>query len=205
MNTLLDKIVIATSNPGKLVEVVSILEGLPFKLLSLDDFTDVIAVEESGSTFAENAIRKAQEYATQTGHWSIADDSGLEVDALGGAPGVISARFAGEGVNDAERVSFLLSCMESIPEEKRTGRFCCTIAVADSRGDMMYLANGACEGRIGFNPRGCHGFGYDSIFSPNGHSLTFAEMESGLKNQLSHRALALMKVRHYLVDFNKQR
>ena len=205
MNTLPESIVIATRNPGKLVEVVSILEGVPVKLLSLAEFIDVRPVEESGSTFAENAVRKAQDYAKQTGHWSIADDSGLEVDAVGGAPGVISARFTGEGVNDDERVSFLLSRTEFIPEERRSARFRCTIAVADSQGDVLHLANGVCEGKIAFHPRGCNGFGYDSIFIPNGHNLTFAEMDFEAKNQISHRALALVKVRDYLVDFIKQR
>ena len=198
-------IVIATLNPGKLVEAVSILKGLPLKLLSLADFSDVVTVQELGSTFAENAIRKAEEYARQTGHWSIADDSGLEVDALGGAPGVISARFAGERVNDADRVSFLLSRIEAIPEAERTARFRCTIAVADSKGDLIHLTNGDCEGTVAFQPRGDHGFGYDSVFIPTGHKLTFGEMGLELKNQLSHRALALSKLRHYLGELFQQR
>ncbi len=204
MNSLPESIVIAARNPGKLVEVVSILEGLPFKPLSLSDFTNVIAVEESGQTFAANAILKAQGYARQTEHCSIADDSGVEVDALGGVPRVISARFAGEGV-DADHVSLLLSCMESIPEEKRTGRFRCVIAMADAKGDLTYLANGACVRRIDFHPRGCHGFGYDPVFTPHGSNLTCAEMEFSVKNQLSHRAMALSKMRHFLVDFIEQR
>ena len=198
-------IVIATSNPGKLIEIVSILDGLPLKLLSLADFCNVIAVEESGSTFTENAVRKAQEYARQTGHWSIADDSGLEVDALGGAPGVMSARFAGEGVSDSTRVSCLLSRMESIPDEERIARFRCTIALADLKRTLIHLAHGTCEGKIAFQPRGSHGFGYDSVFIPHSHKLTLAEMDLGVKNQLSHRALAASEMRHYLVESIKQR
>src|SRR5687768_3265508 len=205
MNSLPEKIVIATQNPGKIVEVVSILEGLPFKLLSLANFTNVMAVEESGDTFAANATLKAQGYAKQTGHCSIADDSGLEVDALGGAPGIISARFAGEDVNDADRVSFLLSRIQVMPEAERTARFRCTIAVADSKGELMHLANGVCEGTIAFQPRGDHGFGYDSVFIPAGHEWTFAEMELEVKNQLSHRALALSQLRRYLVELIEKR
>jgi|SRR5687768_2922985 len=205
MNSRPNSIVIATSNPGKLVEVVTILDGLRLKLLSLADFSNVIAVEESGATFTENAVRKAQEYARQTGHWSIADDSGLEVDALGGAPGVMSARFGGEGVSDAERVSCLLSRMESIPDEQRNGRFRCAIALADFKGALIHLAHGTCEGKISFHPRGDQGFGYDSVFIPQNHKLTLAEMDLGVKNQLSHRAVALSKLRHYLVESIEQR
>ena len=204
MNSPSDSILIATRNPGKLVEVVSILKGLPFKLLSLADVKQVNAVEESGETFADNAARKAQGYARQTGHFSIAEDSGLEVDALGGAPGVLSARLGGEDANDSERVASLLSCLESVPEARRTGRFECVIAVADSKGNLMHMAKGSCEGRIGFHPRGSHGFGYDPVFIPNGYNLTFAEMELRMKNQLSHRAIALATMRQFLNDLVNQ-
>jgi XTP/dITP diphosphohydrolase len=204
MNSPFNSILIATRNPGKLVEVVSILEGLPFRLLSLADFKRVGAVEESGQTFADNAARKAQGYAKQTGHLSLAEDSGLEVDELGGAPGALSARFAGEAANDPERVAFLLSCLEFVPEEKRTGRFRCVVAVADSKGNLMHLANGRCEGRIAFHPQGSHGFGYDPVFIPNGYNLTFAEMGICLKNQLSHRAIALATMRQFLSDLVNQ-
>lgn len=204
MNPSPDSLLIATRNPGKLLELVSILQGLPFKLRSLAEFEHVGTVEESGQTLADNAARKAQGYAMQTGLWSLADDSGLEVDALGGAPGVLSARFAGEGATDAERVSILLSNLELVPEEKRTGRFACVIAIADAQGKLVHSANGSCEGRIAFHPRGSSGFGYDPVFIPHGYNLTLAELELSVKNELSHRALALAAMRKFLFAFIMQ-
>jgi XTP/dITP diphosphohydrolase len=197
-------LLIATRNPGKLREVRSILQGLHLKLRSLSEFEHVDTVEESAATLAGNAARKAQGYALQTGLWSLADDSGLEVDALGGAPGVLSARFAGEGATDAERVSLLLSHLRSLPKEKRSGRFICVIAIADAQGNILHSANGICEGTIAFHPRGSMGFGYDSVFIPHGYNLTFAELESGVKNKISHRALALAAMSKFLFAFLRQ-
>jgi len=204
MNPSPTSLLIATRNPAKRLEVVSILEGLSFKLRSLDEFEHVGTVEESGQTFAGNAARKAQGYAMQTGLWSLADDSGLEVDALGGTPGVLSARFAGEGATDAERISILLSNLALVREEKRTGRFVCVIAIADAQGKLVHSANGSCEGRIVFHPRGSRGFGYDPVFVPHGYNLTFAELELSVKNELSHRALALAATRKFLLTFIEQ-
>jgi XTP/dITP diphosphohydrolase len=204
MNPPVSHLLIATRNNGKLREVISILQRLPFAFRSLTEFPDVKTVEESGPTLTSNAVRKAEGYANQTGLWSLADDSGLEVDALGGAPGVMSARFAGENATDGERVSLLLSKLRSIPEEKRTARFRCAIALADAKGQLVHSTHGSCEGRIILNPSGSSGFGYDPIFVPHGTNLTFAELELSMKNSMSHRARALDAMQKFLMAFMKQ-
>lgn len=203
MNSLPKSILIATRNPGKLVEVESILGGLPFKLRKLAEFEGATAVDETGQSFAENAALKAQGYARQTGFWSVADDSGLEVDALGGAPGLLSARFAGEEATDAARVSLLLSKLSRIHEKRRTGRFVCVIAISDAGGRLIHSAKGICEGSIAFRPLGTGGFGYDPVFVPCGYHLTLAELGLDLKNQISHRARALMATRDFLLALHK--
>jgi XTP/dITP diphosphohydrolase len=196
----LPTLVIATTNAGKLREVALILEHLPLTLRSLTEFKDIVIVEETGQTYAENAQLKAQGYATQIRLDVIADDSGLEVDALQGAPGGRSARYYGERASDQDRVSHLLSNLAGVPEAKRTGRFVSAIAVAESHGKIIHTASGICEGMITLQPRGTGGFGYDPIFVPTGYDKTLAELSPAVKNRISHRAQALLATRAFLLS-----
>jgi XTP/dITP diphosphohydrolase len=147
-------------------------------------------VEETGATFSENARLKAHSIARWSGEWVLADDSGLEVDALGGAPGVYSSRYAGPGAGDADRVAKLLEAMREIPPEQRTARFRCVAAIAAPDG-RIWTADGTCEGVIATEPRGEHGFGYDPVFYLPPYQATMAELAPEVKNRISHRAHAL--------------
>lgn len=192
------RIVIATRNRHKAQEIRSIL-GAAFECVSLADFPDPPEVAEDQATFQDNAQGKAVEIARWLhqrgeGHLVLADDSGLEVDALGGEPGVQSARYAGKQGDDAANNRKLLEKLRDIAAEKRTARFRCVIAIAQPDG-RVEIGQGLCEGRIGFEPRGHHGFGYDPLFIPNGYAQTFAELGSELKAKISHRALALAELR----------
>lgn len=196
----LPTLVIATTNPGKLREVGLILEHLPLTIRSLTEFEDIVTVEETGATYAENAQLKARGYATQINLDVIADDTGLEVDALEGAPGVRSARYSGESASDQDRVSHLLSNLAGVSEAKRTARFVSAIAVAESDGRIIHTAAGICEGIITLQPRGTGGFGYDPIFVPSGYDKTLAELSPAVKNRISHRAQALLATRAFLLS-----
>ena len=195
MNAL-QPLLVATRNLGKFEELRQLLADLPFDLCGLDRYPAVIAVPESGESFIENASLKAVGYATQTRLLTLADDSGLEVDALGGGPGVFSARYAGEQASDVERTTKLLAELSSIAS--RTARFVSAIAIASSEGQILNMSVGTCDGHIGFAPRGSGGFGYDPIFIPIGYEQTFAELKSEVKNQISHRARALLGAREFL-------
>lgn len=194
------ELLIATGNKGKVAELRSLLAGLPLRLRDLAEFPSAGEVEETGRTFSDNAALKAQGYAEQTGLWTLADDSGLEVDALGGAPGVFSARYGGEGLTDADRVTRLLEELSKVDAKERRARFVCVIAIADPRGQVMNLSTGTCEGQIVHAPRGTHGFGYDPIFLPDGFEQTFGELTAEIKQDISHRALALKAARSFLVS-----
>jgi XTP/dITP diphosphohydrolase len=194
------EVVIATRNPGKFREIRAILSPLHLKLLSLKDFPDLAEVEEDGATFAENAGKKARAIARLTGRLAIADDSGLMVEALGGQPGLFSARFAGENATDQERCQKLLDEMAGIPEGKRQATFVCALAVAFPGGKLQ-VVEGECRGWITFAPRGKHGFGYDPIFFVPEFGKTMAELEPEVKNRISHRAQALEKLRLILPEF----
>lgn len=198
-NTTPEELLIATRNPGKLIEVQELLSDLPAALVSLADFPQTAEVAETGATFAENAAIKASAYALQTGAWTLSDDSGLEVDALGGAPGVLSARYAGEGATDAERVELLLSELARTHDKQRSARFVCAVALADPLGKIINLSTGVCEGHITHGPLGEHGFGYDPVFMPNGYGQTFGELTSETKQLISHRARALENTRAFLL------
>ena len=193
------ELVIATSNKGKIVELHSLLASLPLRLRSLAEFPGIMEVEESGQTFIDNAVLKASGYAGQTGLWTLADDSGLEVDALGGAPGVFSARYGGEGATDAERVLRLLGELSECDGQERLARFICVIAIADPQGRIANLSTGKCEGQIALAPRGRGGFGYDPIFIPRGFNQTFGELPAEIKERISHRALALEDALAFLI------
>ena len=193
-------LVIATGNRGKYSEIAALLQGLDALLVPLDSVGLVEVPPESGESFQENARCKAEFVARAVGRLALADDSGLEVDALGGQPGVMSARFGGPGKTDADRNRLLLSKLEGIPPERRTARFRCVVAIADPNG-LVSVADGACEGRITLEPRGDYGFGYDPIFEVPSLGRTLAEVGSDVKNRLSHRAKAIAKARTILEEF----
>ena len=191
-------LLVATRNEGKLEELRQLLDDLPLELYGLTDFPDVETVPETGETFIENASLKATGYAMQTGLLTLADDSGLEVHALGGAPGIRSARYAGESASDADRTARLLAELSNIPAAKRSARFVAAVAIATSEGQILNVSVGTCEGHIDFAPHGSGGFGYDPVFIPSGYDKSFAELESAIKNQISHRARALSGTREFL-------
>ena len=190
------ELLIATSNQGKLREIREILKDLPFMLSSLSDHPAIEAVAETGDTFAENAALKATGYANMTQRLTLADDSGLEVEALNGAPGIHSARYLGDGVDYATRNQSLLSRIEEATN--RRARFVCAIAIADAEGNLLNVSHGFCQGRIAAAPRGSGGFGYDPIFIPDGFELTFGELSPETKRQISHRANALREACEFL-------
>lgn len=194
------EIVIATRNPGKMKEIVSILNSSQIKFLSLSDFPQIPEIVEDGTTFTENAQKKASIISRLTGHLAIADDSGLCVEALQGKPGIFSSRFAGENADDAERCRQLLSQMQDVPLAKRKATFVCAIALANPQGKMQ-VVEGRCHGLISFFPRGIHGFGFDPIFFLPKLGKTMAELTLEEKNKISHRARALRKIKKILPTF----
>ncbi|MEC9054523.1 MAG: RdgB/HAM1 family non-canonical purine NTP pyrophosphatase [Verrucomicrobiota bacterium] len=186
------QLLVATRNVHKTEEISFILEGL-FQVLDLSAVADAPEVEETGTTFVENARLKAVAISKTTGGLVLADDSGLEVDALGGEPGVYSARYAGPGAEDATNNRKLLAELAGIPEQKRTGRFRCVMVIA-REGEVLEEFEGCVEGMILEEGKGTGGFGYDPLFVPEGHAQSFAELGPGIKNSLSHRARAMEKV-----------
>ncbi|HEY0048038.1 MAG TPA: RdgB/HAM1 family non-canonical purine NTP pyrophosphatase [Pyrinomonadaceae bacterium] len=195
------EIVIATKNAGKVKELAGLLADLPVNLRSLNDFENIVEPEETGVDFIANAVLKARDYARQTGLWVVADDSGLEVEALDNAPGVFSARYAGENATGEERINKLLSELNKTGNENRRARFVCAMAVADDRGEIRYVAEGDCGGSIVDTPKGTNGFGYDPVFVPEGFSETFGELSDEIKREISHRAHASKKIIAYLRHF----
>ncbi len=184
-------LVLATRNPGKIAEIRALLPDLPVQPAA--SFPGCPEPEETGRTFEENALIKARAVAQYTGRITLSDDSGLEVDALDGAPGVHSARFAGAGATDQDNMRRLLDALDGIPKVKRTARFRCVMAVVAPDG-QSWTEEGVCEGRILHEPRGASGFGYDPLFVPAGYDNTFGELEAAVKNLISHRALALRRI-----------
>jgi XTP/dITP diphosphohydrolase len=191
-------LLIATFNKGKLQELRQLVAQLPFVISDLESFVSVESIPENGETFIENASLKASGYAKQTGLLTLADDSGLEVDALGGAPGVLSARYGDEGASDLERTTRLLSELSQVQGDARSARFVSVIAIADGDGRISNVSTGTCEGRIAEGPRGTNGFGYDPVFIPDGFDRTFAELPTEVKNRISHRARALSGAAEFL-------
>ncbi|MCU0672975.1 MAG: RdgB/HAM1 family non-canonical purine NTP pyrophosphatase [Myxococcota bacterium] len=183
------RVVLASGNRKKLKELREVLASLPFELLAPEDLDGTtFDVDETETTFEGNARLKAVAYARRFGVAALADDSGLEVDALGGAPGVYSARYAGEGAGDRANLEKLLRTLEGEP--RRAARFRCVLVLVDAEGTTIAIASGACEGEILHAERGAGGFGYDPIFLPRGQTLTMAELPSEEKNRLSHRGVA---------------
>ena len=183
------KLLLATTNPGKAREFRQLLKGLPFELVTPDDEGIHTAVEENDTSLEENARLKATSYAKLSNLIALGDDSGLEVDALGGEPGIRSARFAGDEASDEDKVEYLLDRLKEVPWEKRTARFRCVIAVAIP-GDKLKLCHGECHGLITFEPKGNNGFGYDPVFYLPEFDKTMAELFPEIKNKISHRAKA---------------
>lgn len=190
-NNSFKKVVIATSNHGKLLEIRQILRSVPLELISMGEYwNSQVEIEETGSTFEENALIKAQWVYNKSGLWALADDSGLEVDALDGKPGVLSARFAGVNAGAEENNRKLLNELKNTPASDRSARFRC-VMVLKTAPDRCLFSEGICEGRIGFEPHGSNGFGYDPLFFPERLDRTFAQLSSDEKHELSHRAKAL--------------
>lgn len=188
---------VATWNPGKVREFKELLEGVPFEITSLEQEGVHQEVEETGSSFEENACIKARSYSDLTALLTLADDSGLEVDALGGEPGVRSARYGGDGLTDEDRVSLLLENLKHVPWEDRRARFRCVIAIASPSGKVETLS-GMVEGTIQYAPAGKNGFGYDPVFHLPNLNQTTAELPLEEKNVISHRAEAAKKAVMFL-------
>lgn len=194
----MSSLLLGTRNPGKVIEIVNILADSGWYFSSLREFPDVGEAEENFVTFAENAIAKAQFYASATGLCALADDSGLEVEALDGAPGVFSARYAGAHATDADRRTLLLSELTRVGDPNRRARFVAVVAISKPNGEILNLSEGICNGTITYEPRGTGGFGYDPLFIPDGYDQTFAELPDTIKNRISHRARALLGTRTFL-------
>lgn len=190
-------LVLATQNQGKIREIEKTLDLPRLEIRSLKDFPDVPEVIEDGRTFQENAFKKAQSCSRATGLPALADDSGLEVDYLDGAPGIYSARFSGAEATDETNNRKLLSLLEGVPEEKRTARFVCQMVLYLPEGNWIHT-EGFCPGIIASAPRGEHGFGYDPVFYLPEFGRTMAELPLEEKNRISHRARALLKIRAHL-------
>ncbi len=193
------KLVLATRNVHKIAELSAMLSDLDVEILSFRDFPDLPEVVEDGETLEDNAIKKAREISLATGLPALADDTGLEVAALGGAPGVISARYAGEVCSYEDNNRKLLHELEGVPDEKRGAAFRCVVALATPSGEVTTV-EGRTDGVILREPRGDTGFGYDPIFLPNGQTLSYAEMSRDEKNALSHRGRALEKARELITQ-----
>lgn len=197
---MLPKLVLASTNKGKILEFREILAELPLEIVGLADFSAVPEIIEDGATFAENAVIKAKTIAEATGELTLADDSGLEVDALNGEPGVYSARYGQPGWSDRERYQFLLEKMRGIPVGKRTARFRCAVAIVDPQNNRIEQVDGTVEGVILDSPRGDHGFGYDPVFLIPELGKTMAELTGEEKNRFSHRGRAVQKLIAHLKE-----
>ncbi len=187
------KLLLATNNRGKVREYRSLLSGLPTELVTPAELSITTEVEETGESLEENARLKATILAAESQLLALADDSGLEVDALGGEPGILSHRYAGENASDKDRVAHLLAKLGDVPREKRSARFRCVIAIATPNGEVDFCS-GECRGFITFEPKGELGFGYDPVFYFPELDKTMAELPPGIKNQVSHRGQAAGKV-----------
>ncbi|MEM7332911.1 MAG: XTP/dITP diphosphatase [Chloroflexota bacterium] len=188
------KLLVATKNKGKIKEFAEMLADLQVEWLSLDDVDITFDVEETGTTFRENALLKAEAYAKASGLLTIADDSGLVVDVLDGAPGVYTARYGGAGLTAVQRYQHLLKNIETVTGDSRTARFRCVILFVDSEGNLLAESDGVCEGMIATEPAGEGGFGYDPVFYLPEHDKTMAQLPSETKHQISHRGRALQQL-----------
>jgi XTP/dITP diphosphohydrolase len=190
-------LLLATQNPGKLAEMRLLAEGLPFRVLGPRELGIADAPDETGTTFIENAVLKARHYARLSGRLTVADDSGLSVDALGGGPGLYSARFGGESASDADRNALLLEKLAHVPTERRQARFTSAVAVARG-GEVLFEAEESVEGLIADGLRGSNGFGYDPLFFYPPFGRTFGEIPHEEKDRVSHRGKAFARLRRFL-------
>lgn len=199
---MIGKLLLATRNHKKKRELQDILRDLDIELITLEDIDELPEVEEDGHTFEQNAFKKAKTTAILSGYITLADDSGLEVDALDGRPGVYSARFAGADATDEKNNHKLLNLLKDVEESSRTARFKCVIAIYSPQGKTA-MVEGSCEGQIALKPSGQGGFGYDPLFIPHGFSQSFAELSPEEKHRISHRGKALQKAKPLIEDFFK--
>ena len=190
-------LVLATLNAAKARELVALLGDIPYEVRGLAELPGARLPEETGDTYHANALGKARAAARLAGAWALGDDSGIEVDALGGAPGVRSARFGGPGLDDAARCALLLEALRGVPPEERTARFRCVVALVDAAG-REHTAEGVAEGVIADAPRGHHGFGYDPLFFYPALRRTFAELAPEEKARVDHRGRAVRAARCFL-------
>ncbi|GBE32953.1 non-canonical purine NTP pyrophosphatase [bacterium BMS3Bbin05] len=190
------RIILATKNRGKIKEINAVLSGTGIEFAGLDLYPDMKDVVEDGITFHENAFKKARAVFDHTGIKCVSEDSGLEVDALNGAPGIYSSRFASENASDSENIGKLINDLTGVPYEKRTARFVSVFCLYDGR-EARYF-EGSVRGHIIDSPRGTSGFGYDPLFVPDGYEKTFAELGSEVKNKISHRAKAISGLKEFL-------
>ena len=193
-------LLIATGNPGKVETLRRLLQDLPFNLVGLDTLPNIKSVEETGQTFEENSRLKACGYADQSGLLTLADDSGLEVAALGGGPGIYSARYGGPGLTEAERCVHLLSNLEQVPEGQRQAQFVCVVTIANPRQGVCGEFRGVSKGYLLTEMRGNLGFGYDPLFVPEGESCSYAELGPAVKDKLGHRYKAMHAARGLLTE-----
>lgn len=198
------RLVVATRNRKKLQELIELLDLPGLELVTLDAFADALEVEETGDSFAANARLKATQQARHLGQWVLGEDSGLSVDALGGAPGVYSARFAGPGATDAQNNRLLLARLAGVPLVQRTAFYTCHAVVSDPTGDVRAEAVGTCRGRIRTEPSGSGGFGYDPLFEIVEYHRTFGELAPAVKRAISHRARAIRALRPALARWVRE-
>ncbi len=191
------RLLIATTNAGKIRELRELFSGISLSMCSLSDYPEFPEAVETGITFEENAILKARHYSSLSGQWTLADDSGLEVEALGGTPGVYSARYGGTQATYLERMAQLLSELNETGDAARRARFACVLALVRPGDEEIITFHGVCHGSIARRPRGSGGFGYDPIFIPDGYTQTFGEISSEAKQRLSHRSRAAVGVQKY--------
>lgn len=202
LNLVMTLLLIATTNPGKVAELAQLLADLPYQIVGLADLPQRLPdVEETGATFHANALLKADYYFAQTGLLTLADDSGLEVAALGGRPGVYSARYAGAGACDAAKVAKLLAELQDVPAAERTAQFVCVLALVGP--GIRETFTGICSGAIAPRSRGTNGFGYDPVFLEPESGRTFAELTISEKGRFSHRGRALAQARQFLTTLQR--
>ena len=200
------ELVIATRNKKKEKEIKNLVKDLGMIITSLKDYPRMPEIKEDGDTFVGNAAKKAESVAAVTNKWTLADDSGLEVDVLDGRPGVYSARFAGKKQDNRANIRKLLRLMKDVPRGKRQARFKCAIAISRPGGEVIKVVSGVCEGLISLKPRGNFGFGYDPVFIIPAYNKTFAELGAAIKDRISHRGRALNQARTFIshLQFNRQ-
>ena len=196
------ELIVASRNKGKVGEIIELISDLPFKVTSLLEYPNIPEIIEDGKTYRANALKKAREVARATGKMAMSDDSGIEVKALNNAPGIYSARFAGEGASEKDRNKKLFKMLKNIPLHKRQARYRCVIALVNAKGQELGVVEGTCSGYIATKEIGTNGFGFDSLFLLKRYNKTFGQLPPSLKAKISHRARALKKFRILLNCLN---